>query len=158
MYTVNIEQWHTPVTIRKGTILEAALSQGVPYPHNCRAGECGNCKARLLSGQVSHEPCFKEALSDTERGEGYILACRAIPKTDLDISWIDSQELEDTLPVKQMTGELVELKPVAHNVSKLGIRTDDSPLAFFPGQYARLKFKGLPERSYSMANIPNEQI
>ena len=34
------------------TILEHALMKGVAFPHSCRVGTCGTCKARLVSGKV----------------------------------------------------------------------------------------------------------
>jgi ferredoxin len=33
-------------------ILYAALEQGIPMPFRCRAGACGSCRARILSGLV----------------------------------------------------------------------------------------------------------
>ena len=52
-FTVKIAQHDTPVTVEIGqTILEAALAEGVPYPHGCRSGNCGACKSRLIAGDV----------------------------------------------------------------------------------------------------------
>jgi 2Fe-2S iron-sulfur cluster binding domain len=45
MPTITIEQLGLPVESRKGTILDAALAAGVPFPHSCRVGECGACKS-----------------------------------------------------------------------------------------------------------------
>jgi naphthalene 1,2-dioxygenase ferredoxin reductase component len=36
----------------RATILEAALTQGVPYRHGCRSGNCGACKSRFHAGEV----------------------------------------------------------------------------------------------------------
>ena len=35
------------------TMLEAALKNGVPFPHNCTVGTCGSCKCKLKSGRVN---------------------------------------------------------------------------------------------------------
>lgn len=49
IYTVNIRQHDSLVSVEIGqTILEAALTQGVPYPHGCRSGNCGARKSRLF--------------------------------------------------------------------------------------------------------------
>ena len=62
------------VTVQLGeTILEAALSQGVPYPHGCRSGNCGACKSRLLSGEVEMSPWSEFALSPEEKESGLVL-------------------------------------------------------------------------------------
>src|SRR5215211_1902183 len=63
------------------TILDAALASGVDYPHGCRSGRCGACKTRLLNGDVEMLAHTRFALSDAERQDGYILACRAVPRT-----------------------------------------------------------------------------
>ena len=33
-------------------LLDAALSNGIDLPYDCRAGHCGTCCVRLVSGQV----------------------------------------------------------------------------------------------------------
>jgi naphthalene 1,2-dioxygenase ferredoxin reductase component len=71
--------------VRRGTILEAALDAGLPFPHNCRSGNCGSCKSRLLEGRVDMLPYAKDALNAAERSDGLVLACRARPRTDLTI-------------------------------------------------------------------------
>src|SRR6476646_771675 len=38
---------------RRGELLlDAALSNGIAMPHDCRAGHCGTCCVRLVSGEV----------------------------------------------------------------------------------------------------------
>ena len=57
------------------TILETAESAGVDIPFECRAGICGQCKTRLLSGRVTMES--EDALNASEKARGLILACQA---------------------------------------------------------------------------------
>jgi CDP-4-dehydro-6-deoxyglucose reductase/ferredoxin-NAD(P)+ reductase (naphthalene dioxygenase ferredoxin-specific) len=147
MYTVKIQQWSGVLDVRKGTILEAALAQGVPYPHSCRSGECGHCKTRLLVGEVSEDPYLKQALSDEEREQGYILACRAHPKSHLDIAWASEIDISESHPVRHVRARVVELKQVAADVTRLRLEVQGEPLAFNAGQYVRLSVGGLPPRS-----------
>lgn len=158
MPSVIIQQWKTPVELRKGTILDAALRQGVPYPHSCRTGECGSCKTRLFCGDVEHAPYLEEALSDAERGQGFILACRAKPKTDVEIAWVEALDPMPSFPVRRLRAKVVELELATHNVSKLRLEVQGKALAFAAGQYARLSIGKLPARSFSMANQPDEAI
>jgi len=67
------------------TILEAADEAGLDLPYQCRMGVCGVCSAlRLEEGEVQQtEAMF---LSDTEKGEGYVLTCVAKPRSDLKLS------------------------------------------------------------------------
>ncbi len=57
------------------SILEAAESVGVAIEFECRAGTCGRCKVKLLSGAVTME--VEDALSSSEKSDNVILACQA---------------------------------------------------------------------------------
>ena len=155
MYTVNIKEWSALIEVHKGTILEAALSQGIPYPHQCRVGECGNCKARLLSGKVKHDPHFDEALTRGEKDQGYILACRARPKSDISLSWDDDPSIA-CHAVRELPAQVISVEKVCNDVVKLRLQSLGAPLEFSAGQYVRLSIGSLPARSFSMANRPGE--
>jgi naphthalene 1,2-dioxygenase ferredoxin reductase component len=148
-----------PITLlaAEQTILDAALAADVPYPHGCRSGSCGTCKARLLDGQVQMQPWAPEALSDAEAAEGLILACRARPRSDVVIECLG--EWHDALPpVRHLQARVVALDQVARSVSRLRLEVEGKPLVFLAGQYAQLSFDGRPARAYSMANPPDDPI
>jgi NAD(P)H-flavin reductase/ferredoxin len=159
MPTITIEQLGLPVESRKGTILDAALAAGVPFPHSCRVGECGACKSRLVCGEVfSLEPADAAVLSRSERDAGVILPCRSWPKTDVTVAWLAEVDLVRAAPVRQVKAGVVGLEDATHDIKRLRLEVDGSPLAFAPGQYAQLHFGREPARSYSMANRPDERI
>ncbi len=66
------------------TLLEQLEDAGKPISNSCRAGLCGACKVHLKSGQVEHPDV--PALSAEERATGTVLACCAIPETDVKIT------------------------------------------------------------------------
>ena len=43
---------HSFLAPRGQLLLDAALSNGIELPHDCRAGHCGTCCVRLVSGEV----------------------------------------------------------------------------------------------------------
>jgi ferredoxin-NADP reductase len=65
------------------TLLAALERHGYRPDFSCRAGACGTCKLRLLSGTV--EP-VGEALSAAERRAGYVLSCVDRPRGDITIA------------------------------------------------------------------------
>jgi len=65
------------------TILEIAEAEGLSLPFECRSGICGQCKTRLLSGQVTMDA--EDALSPAEKARGLILACQAHPVGDVTV-------------------------------------------------------------------------
>jgi ferredoxin len=65
------------------TILEAALSAGVPLASSCGMGACGACRVRVRSGEVEmDEP---NCLTHKERSRGFRLMCVGRPASDLEI-------------------------------------------------------------------------
>ena len=63
------------------TLLELAEKCGVRIESDCRAGVCGQCIVRLLSGQVDMD--CEDALSDKDKENNMILACQATVRSDL---------------------------------------------------------------------------
>lgn len=59
------------------TILEAAEESGISLEHSCRAGNCGACKMRRVSGEV--HMAGGHCLSEDEVNAGHILTCIAQP-------------------------------------------------------------------------------
>ncbi len=59
----------------KETLLQAALREGIEFPHSCRVGGCATCKCKLVSGQVKELTETGYILSEAELDQGYILAC-----------------------------------------------------------------------------------
>jgi ferredoxin-NADP reductase len=57
------------------TVLEAAELLGVAINYDCRAGICGQCKTKLLSGHVVMDA--EDALDPVDRANSVILSCQA---------------------------------------------------------------------------------
>lgn len=62
------------------TILTAAQRANADPPYACQIGACCTCRAKLVSGKVRMDE--REALSDDEMADGYILTCQSHPLTD----------------------------------------------------------------------------
>ncbi len=60
------------------SLLEVAEQANVEMASSCRAGNCGTCKQRLLSGEVRYEG-DPTGLTAGDRELGYILTCIAYP-------------------------------------------------------------------------------
>lgn len=152
---VDIRQARTRPEVQEGqTLLEAALAAGIPYPHGCRSGRCGSCKSRLIEGEVELLPHSRFALTDDEKAEGLILACRALPLTDAAVAWLGSAD--DALP-SHLNGVVTWLEDLTHDIKLVRIAPDDgASLDFAAGQYAQVSFNGVPARSYSMAGRPGD--
>src|SRR5216684_2584037 len=156
-FRASLRQHGTSLRVEIGqTILEAALAAGVAYPHGCRSGNCGACKSRLESGEVEFAPYSEFALSEAERGDGLILACRAVPWSDVSLAWLDADETV-VHPLRYLTCRVVALDDATHDIRRLRLAVEaGGPFSFSPGQYAALTFAGQAPRDYSMASRPDE--
>lgn len=65
------------------TVLECAEGAGVDIDSSCLSGQCGLCKVKLLSGEVTMEA--DDALSDDDKSDGIILACQAKSTSNLEV-------------------------------------------------------------------------
>ena len=65
------------------TVLDVADGLDVDIENSCRAGSCGSCKVKLLRGDVDME--VDDGLEPEDKLSGYILACQAIPKSDVEV-------------------------------------------------------------------------
>lgn len=69
----------TAPVARDQSLLEAAESAEVEIPNLCRAGTCGTCRTRLLSGDVE---CTADVMDDEDRRGGYVFPCVAWARSD----------------------------------------------------------------------------
>ncbi|PWR20974.1 2Fe-2S iron-sulfur cluster-binding protein [Zavarzinia compransoris] len=133
------------------TLLEAALAQGIAFPHSCTVGTCGSCKCRLTEGRVSAITDFGYTLSRQELEAGYILACQAQVKGAITI------EIENPgadLPAPEVfAGRIIRTDDLTHDIKAVTLGLD-RPIDFVAGQYADITAPGLPARSYSFATAP----
>ena len=158
-FAVSIRQHGGPIAVEPGaTILEAALAEGVPYPHGCRSGNCGACKSALESGEVELAPYSEYALTEAERAQGLILACRATPWSDATVAWLETDEVV-AHPVRHLTCRVIGLADLTHDIKRVHLEiVSGGPFAFSAGQYAALRVASLPARDFSMANRPDEPV
>jgi p-cymene monooxygenase electron transfer component len=138
------------------TVLEAALSHNVPFPHNCTVGTCGSCKCRLTAGTVKAITDFGYTLSKQELDAGYILACQAIPREELTVVEVESSGL-DAPPPEKFSGRITATEPLTGDILRVTVELD-RPVRFVAGQYANLTIPDVPRaRCYSFADAPERE-
>jgi ferredoxin-NAD(P)+ reductase (naphthalene dioxygenase ferredoxin-specific) len=70
------------------TILRASIAAGLDYPYGCASGNCGACVSQLSSGEVQMLPRNDASLTPAQAAAGQILACRAMPSSNVRITWL----------------------------------------------------------------------
>lgn len=117
-------------------LLDEALRNGIDLSYDCRAGHCGTCCVRLVSGEV---------LGGQGSEPGIVHACRCRIAADAVI------EKRHAGAARSVHGKLLSLRALSSDVMEVGIETERA-LPFHAGQYARVQFKGYPSRPFSMTH------
>ena len=135
------------------SILEAALAQGIAFPHSCTVGTCGSCKCTLVSGKIREIANFAYVLTAVELQSGIILACQAAPRSDLTLNVVGLSRKQLT-PASDFIGTLVTVADLTHDIKQIEVLLD-RPIKFDAGQYVQLSVPGLHgARAYSLAQAP----
>jgi CDP-4-dehydro-6-deoxyglucose reductase, E3 len=135
------------------TVLEAALRAGLSISYGCSDGNCGQCKARIVSGEVREVHGHGYALSDAERLQGHALMCAVSPVTDLVVE-MDVARTPAQIPRQSMQAQVRVIEHPAPHVLVLRVRTPGTHrLRFLGGQYVRLSLDG--GRLQGMAALAN---
>jgi phenol hydroxylase P5 protein len=146
------------VEVEEGqTILDASLRQGVWLPFACGHGTCATCKVQLLEGEVDIGNASPFALMDMERDEGKILACCAIPESDLVIEAdIDVDPDFMGFAIEDFEGTVTAIEDLSPTIKGIQL-TLDHPIEFQAGQYINLHLPGVEgARAFSIANKPSD--
>lgn len=142
-------------------ILDAALSQGIPLPHQCRGASCGTCKARVLEGSVDNGWSFGLAISDEELKEGFCLLCQARPTTELvRVETVRPMEEMASSKVVAFDAQVVRNEAISPRVRHLVLRAPEaSGFAAKAGSYVEVGIPGVvSNRKYSVATVPREGL
>jgi NAD(P)H-flavin reductase/ferredoxin len=127
---------HSFLARRGEVLLDAALSNGIDLPYNCRAGHCGTCCVRLVSGEV-------RGGEGSEPGIVHACQCRIVGDAVI--------EKDQPSGVRTVEGVLSSLRALSSEVMEVGIRTNGA-LPYHAGQYAQVRFRGYPSRPFSITH------
>ncbi len=140
------------------TVLTALEKAGYALPNNCRAGACGECKIKVLSGRFDQGMVLDMALKQDERRDGFGLMCMAKPISDeLEIEWGTEDARPKLFPPRENAlYVVVDKRSIAARVAEVRLRPVGQPVRYWPGQYVTLgdAQAGVPARAYSIANAP----
>lgn len=157
-YQVTIEPTGDVIEVEDGqTILQAALRQGVWLPFACGHGTCATCKVQVLEGDVDVGAASPFALMDMEREEGKVLACCALPQSDVVIE-ADIEVDPDFAghPVEDFRASVTAIEDLSPTIKGLHLKLD-RPMRFQAGQYINLELPGIEgSRAFSLANPPGK--
>lgn len=135
-------------------LLDAAFRHGINLPVDCREGVCATCRGLCESGSIEMEYVDEDALSESERAQGYMLACQTRLKSAASF-YFDVPSSVCNVVMQTFDGIISHLEQVskAACILEITLEMGQTELHYLPGQYARLSIPGTDQqRAYSFAH------
>ncbi len=136
------------------SILEAAIRSGVPLNYGCSGGNCGLCKARLVSGEVKKTRHHDYVINETEVSQGYILLCSNTAVSDVVIEAAVAGGVQD-IPYQQVSAKVKSIASITDDMALLHLQTPRTQrLRFLAGQSATLHVASSFSADLPIASCP----
>jgi CDP-4-dehydro-6-deoxyglucose reductase len=139
------------------TVLSAALRAGLAPSYGCGNGNCGLCKARIVSGQTRQVLQSDYPLSPGERAQGYALLCSHTAVSDLVIEMLEAHAPAD-IPEQEIVAKVRNVAALGDDILLLHLQTPrSSRLRFLAGQRVALSVSGSTANfraEYPIASCP----
>lgn len=136
------------------SILDACLEAGIATAYNCRSGECGECLAERISGEIYELPGADPAIfNDAQRARGLMLSCMCYPRSDVALS----SQLQTGPRATIHEFDTVVKEVTRHGAAIVEVLVESgASMDYAAGQYFEWVVPGItPNRSYSAANCPD---
>ncbi|MBU1215201.1 MAG: 2Fe-2S iron-sulfur cluster binding domain-containing protein [Gammaproteobacteria bacterium] len=121
------------------SLLEAAMRSGIPLNYGCSGGNCGLCKARVISGEVRKTRNHDFIIPEAEKSAGYVLLCSNTAVSDLVIEAPVADSVQD-IPFQQIEAQVKAIGHINDDVLLLHLQTPRTKrLRFLAGQGVTLR-------------------
>lgn len=143
----------TFTTNGEDNILASALQNKINLPHGCKSGNCGACKCKITSGEVTHDTEINPStLTYKEQEDGIILLCKAHAQSNITV---EIPGFTNGFPIKILPAKISSLEKIGTTaIVKLKLPAAQT-FQFYAGQYIDIIYDG-QNRSYSLANAPTD--
>ena len=136
------------------SILDASVRAGRKLAYGCSSGNCGACKARVVSGEVCKTRDHDYVLSEREKQMGYILSCSNTAVTDVVLEAAEAVTVDD-LPQQEIRAGVRRAERLGDDMMQLQIQTPRTQtLRFMAGQRAQLTLEDGARAELPIASCP----
>jgi len=136
------------------SLLDAALRAGLSLNYGCSNGNCGLCKARVVSGETKKIRHHDYVLSESEREANTVLMCSHTAVTDLVIEAEETGDVRE-IPLQQIVTRVRKIERPTPAMTILHLQTPRTQrLRFLAGQYVTLQGDNATPVDYPIASCP----
>jgi len=140
------------------TLLEAGLRAGLALGYGCSNGNCGECVARIVSGEVRKVRHHDFVISEEKRNSGHVLMCCNTAVTDVVLEALEARGSGE-IPRQEISARVKNIEIVNGDVALLHLRTPRTQrLRFLAGQQVQLGLKGVEPAAYPIGSCPCDDM
>src|SRR5262249_36887428 len=139
------------------TLLDSCIQAGIPAPYNCRSGECGECIAKLVEGEVYEMLGADPAVfNDGHRAAGQLLLCMCFPRSPITLE-VALGSAEPAIRPTTIDATVECVTRVTPTIFQVSVATP-AAVEYRAGQCFEWVVPGIrPNRIYSAANRPGRE-
>ncbi len=140
------------------TLLEAGLHAGLALGYGCSNGNCGECMARIVAGEVHKVRHHDYVIGTGLKNSGHILMCCNTAVTDV---VLEASEARDSgeIPRQQISAKVRNIEFVNDDVALLHLKTPRTQrLRFLAGQQVQLACANVRPASYPISSCPCDDM
>ena len=139
-------------------LLEAGLRSGLALNYGCSNGNCGECLAKVISGEVQKTQTHDYRISDEKLASGHILMCCNTAVTDVVLETHEAHNASE-IPQQKITAKVKNINIVNDDVALIHLKTPRSNrLRFLAGQHVLLGGDGIPAAKHSISSCPCDDM
>ena len=140
------------------TVLEAALRAGRSPAFGCANGSCGECRARIIEGEVEAVRFHDYYLTEADKRAGYALLCSVAPRGDLVVESTEASGVEDIAP-QQVRARVTRVETASDDHAVVHLKVQRARvLRYLSGQRATVRFENVPPCETWLASCPCDAV
>jgi len=149
---------HEFVSEGNSTLLEAGLHAGLALNYACSNGNCGECLAKIISGEVQKVRHHDYIINESQRANGNVLMCCNTASTDVILEAPEALSSSE-IPQQQITAKVRSIEIVNDNVALLHLKTPrTNRLRFLAGQHVQLGGNNMPTGTQPISSCPCDDM
>ncbi len=136
------------------SILNAGVRSGLALNYGCANGNCGLCKARIISGKIKKTQHHDYVFSEAEKNMNYVLMCSCTTVTDVVLEALEACNEHD-IPTQKIITKIKSIEQPTNSILIVHIQTPRiQRLRFLAGQSLTLSLDDKTSTDFPIASCP----
>jgi len=149
---------NTFISEGNSNLLEAGLRAGLALGYGCSNGNCGECLAKIVSGDVEKIKHHDYHISPEKQASGHVLMCCNSAVSDVALEAPEALSASE-IPQQQLTAKVKNITIVNDDVALLHLKTPrTNRLRFLAGQHVQLGGNNMPAANVSVGSCPCDDM